>query len=453
MKTDVLVIGGSAAGLVAAMVGKACYPDKKFLIVRRDDHAVVPCGIPYIFGSLGQTEKDVISDGVLAKAGIDLKIAEVTALDQKAKTCHTDSGETIEFDRLVLATGSAPYVPGWLPGVGLDNVFTIPKNKQALDRINAALAKCRTVVTIGGGFIGVEVSDELHKVGKDVTIVEILPHILERAFDPEISTQAEQLLQDRGIKLRTGVGVKELVGTGKVAGVVLQDGTRIDADAVILAMGYRPNSSIANKAGLPLNDMGFIRVDEYMRTSNPDIFAVGDCAEKRDFVTRKPSAVMLASTATSEARVAGSNLYRLSVVKTFSGTIAIFSTAIGNTGFGAAGLTEAVATTEGFDIVTGSFTGVDKHPGTLPDAHPQTVKLIVARESGVVLGGEVVGGRSVGELINVIGLAIENRMTVNSLFTAQIGSHPLLTAPPTAYPLIKAAEGVLRELKCARGCR
>ncbi len=453
MKTDVLVIGGSAAGLVAAMIGKTCYSDKKFLIVRRDEQAIVPCGIPYIFGSLGQTEKDVISDDILAKTGIDLQIAEVTALDQKTKTCHTASGEVIEFDRLVLATGSVPYVPGWLPGTNLGNVFTIPKNKQALDRINAALAECHTVVTIGGGFIGVEMSDELRKAGKDVTIVEILPHILERAFDPEISTQAEQLLQDRGIKLRTGVGVKEIVGTGKVAGVVLQDGTRIDADAVILAMGYRPNSDIANKAGLPLNDMGFIRVDEYMRTSNPAIFAVGDCAEKRDFVTRKPSAVMLASTATSEARVAGSNLYRLSVVKTFSGTIAIFSTAIGETGFGAAGLTEAVATTEGFDIVTGSFTGVDKHPGTLADAHRQLVKLIVARESGVVLGGEVVGGRSVGELINVIGLAIENRMTVNSLFTAQIGSHPLLTAPPTAYPLIKAAEAVLRELKCARGCR
>ncbi len=451
MKTDVLVIGGSAAGLVAAMVGRTCYPDKKFLIVRRDEQTLVPCGIPYIFGSLGRTDKDVISDGVLAKAGIDLQIAEVTAIDQKTKTCRTDSGETIEFDRLVLATGSVPYVPKWLPGVDLDNVFTIPKNKQAIDRLNAALAECHTVVTIGGGFIGVEMSDELHKAGKDVTIVEILPHILERAFDPEISTQAEQLLQDRGIKLRTGVGVKGIVGDGKVAGVMLQDGTRIDADAVILAMGYRPNTAIAEQAGLPLNDMGFIRVDEYMRTSNPAIFAVGDCAEKRDFVTRKPSAVMLASTATSEARVAGSNLYRLSVVKTFSGTIAIFSTAIGDTGFGAAGLTETVATTEGFDIVTGSFTGVDKHPGTLADAHPQTVKLIVARESGVVLGGEVAGGRSIGELINVIGLAIENRMTVNSLFTTQIGSHPLLTAPPTAYPLIKAAEAVLRELKCARG--
>jgi pyruvate/2-oxoglutarate dehydrogenase complex dihydrolipoamide dehydrogenase (E3) component len=156
---------------------------------------------------------------------------------------------------------------------------------------------------------------------------------------------------------------------------------------------------------------------------------------------------MLASTACTEARIAGTNLYKLSAVKTFSGTIAIFSTAIGEISFGAAGLTESIARKEEFDIVTGTFEGVDKHPGTLPGTHKQIVKLIVARESGVILGGEVMGGPSVGELINLIGLAIQNKMTVNSILTAQIGTHPLLTAPPTAYPLIKAAEVVAKKIK------
>jgi len=183
-----------------------------------------------------------------------------------------------------------------------------------------------------------------------------------------------------------------------------------------------------------------------MRTENPDIFAVGDCAEKRDFITRKHSGVMLASTACAEARVAGMNLYKLSTLKALSGTIAIFSTAIGDTGFGAAGLTEAVARREGFDVVTGTFAGVDRHPGTLPGTHKQVIKLIVARESGVVLGGEVMGGLSVGELTNLIGLVIQNRMSINSILTAQIGTHPLLTASPTAYPLIKAAEVVARSI-------
>jgi len=447
MKTDVLVIGGSAAGIVAAMVGKCCYSDKEFTVLRKQPAALVPCGIPYIFGTLPGSDKDVIPDGIYDKAGINLVVDEATGLDLNKKVCRTGGGEVIEFDRLVIATGSIPYVPGWLPGTDLENVFTIPKDKAALDGIAAKLAGYDKIVTLGGGFIGVEVSDEIRKRGKDVAIVELLPHLLGLAFDAEFAVHAEEILTARGIKLKTGVGAKAIHGQdGKVKEVELHDGERIPADAVILAMGYRPNTVLAAAAGVRLNERGFIRVDEYMRTFHPEVFAVGDCAEKRDFVTRKPSRVMLASTATSEARVAGGNLYRLSVVKTFSGTIAIFSTAIGETAFGAAGLTEAAGRKEGFNVITASFTGVDKHPGTLPGAHPQTVKLIVARESGVVLGGEVMGGTSVGELINIIGLAIENQMTVHSLFTAQIGTHPLLTAPPTAYPLIKAAEAALHEI-------
>ena len=446
MKADVVVIGGSAAGIVAAVTGKASYPDKDFILIREEDKTVVPCGIPYIFGSLKSTEKDLISDNILTNAGIALKVGKVVAIDQKNKICKMEDGTEIEFDKLVLATGSMPKVPGWLKGVNLENVFTIPKSKDYLDEMIKKLEQCNKIVTIGGGFIGVEVSDELNKKGKEITIVEILPHVLGIAFDEEIASIAEEKLKDRGINIISGVGAKEILGDEKVEGVILENGEKLEADAVILSMGYMPNTGLAKQSGIEVNEKGFIKVDEYMRTANPDIFAVGDCAEKRDFITRKVSTVMLASTACAEARTAGMNLYKLSTVKIFSGTIAIFSTAIGETGFGAAGLTEKMAKREGFDIVTGTFEGVDKHPGTLPDAHKQIVKLIIARESGVIIGGEVVGGPSAGEITNLIGLAIQNKMTVNDILTAQIGTHPLLTAPPTAYPLIKAAEVVARKM-------
>jgi pyruvate/2-oxoglutarate dehydrogenase complex dihydrolipoamide dehydrogenase (E3) component len=156
---------------------------------------------------------------------------------------------------------------------------------------------------------------------------------------------------------------------------------------------------------------------------------------------------MLASTGCAEARIAGMNLYKLYAVKTFSGIIAIFSTAIGETCFGVAGLTENIAKKEGFDIVSGSFEGIDKHPGTLPNTNKQIIKLIAARDSGIILGGQVVGGPSTGELTNLIGLSIQNKMTVNSILTAQIGTHPLVTAAPTAYPLIKAAEDISKKIK------
>lgn len=444
--TDVLIIGGGAAGLVAATTGKSHYPDKDFLLVRKEKQVLVPCGIPYIFGSLKNSDQNILPDAMLSKADVPIQVGEVDFIDQKNKVCRLDDGIEIGFDKLVLALGSVPMIPKWLKGGDLEMVFTIPKNKEYLDQMLTTLKGCWDIIIVGGGFIGVEVSSELKKQDRNITIVELLPDILSLAFDKELSIQAEEILHSVGIKINAGIGVKQIVGNGEVRGVLLNDDEYLEADAVILSIGYRPNTDIAEKAGLQTNKKGFIIVDEYMRTENPDIFAVGDCAEKRDFITRKPTSVMLASTACAEARIAGMNLYKLSTLKTFNGTLAIFSTSIEGVGFGAAGLTESQAIQEGFDIVSGTFEGIDKHPGTLPDTHKQLVKLIVCREGGVILGGEVIGGPSIGELTNLIGFAIENRMTINSVLTSQIGTHPLLTASPAAYPLIKAAEVVAKNI-------
>ncbi|RLF60043.1 MAG: pyridine nucleotide-disulfide oxidoreductase [Thermoplasmata archaeon] len=444
--TDVLIIGGSASGIVTAVTGKSNYPDKTFMVVRKEKQVVVPCGIPYIFGSLDGSDKNLIPDTVLENPGIKLKVDEAISVDLEKKICKTSDGTEIGFDKLVFATGSDTKVPNWLKGADKENVFTIPKDKIYLDKALSKLKDCKKIVVVGGGFIGVEVSDELNKKNKDVTIVEILPHVLSLAFDKEMAVRAEEILKSRGVKIKSGVGVKEILGDNKPTGVLLDNGETLDADAVILSIGYSPNTNLAKKAGLELNEKGFIKVGEYMRTENPNIFAVGDCAEKKDFFTRKTSSIMLASTACAEARIAGMSLYKLSAVKTFGGTIAIFSTAIGDTGFGVAGLTEDMARKEGFDIVEGSFEGIDKHPGTLPGTNKQMIKLVVAKDSGMILGGGVIGGLSAGELTNILGFVIQNKMTINSLLTAQIGTHPLVTAPPTAYPLIKAAEVVSKKL-------
>ena len=451
-KTDVVIIGGSAAGIVVAMTGKNCYPHKSFMVIRKEKQVVVPCGIPYIFGSLDSSDKDVIPDTTLSKIGVEVKIDEVVSVNPDKKICVTKDGTTIGFEKLVFATGSMVKLPQWLKGAEKEHVFTVPKNKDYLDTLLEHLKKSKKIVIVGGGFIGVELSDEINKRGKEVTIVEILPHVLLSAFDEELSCRAEEILQSRGVTVKNSVGIKEIEGDKTATGVLLQNGERLDADLIILSMGYRPNSDLAQQAGLTINAKGFIKVDEYMRTDNHDILAVGDCAEKRDFITRKLNGVMLASTACAEARIAGMNLFKLSSVKTFSGTIAIFSTALGDTGFGVAGVTEKIARDENFDVVTGSFEGVDKHPGSLPDVHKQFVKLIVARESGLILGGGVMSGSSAGELTNIIGFAIQNKMTANSLLTAQIGTHPLITAPPTAYPLIKAAESAVKKMNAKRGC-
>ncbi len=452
--TDVLVIGGSAAGMVTAVTGKSHWPKKDFILVKKQKEMTVPCGIPYIFGTLDSIDENLMSvDTELQKIGITSIVDEAVDINLGKKIVLFASGEKISYHKLVIATGSTPMQPKWkwLKGEDLENIFLVPKDKEYLDDMKTKLGEAKNIAVIGAGFIGVELSDELIKQGFNVTLVEKTPNILNLAFDIDVVEKINQLLEDRGVKIITGKGISKIIGTHKVEAIELEDGERMDMDAVVLSIGYNPNSELAKKAGVYVDEDNFIAVDEYMRTHKKDVFAVGDCAQKRDFVTRSRVDTMLASTACAEARICGINLFNLNVVKSFSGTIAIYSTVIDSTGFGTAGVTEQRAEMEGIATVTGLFEGMNRHPGHLPDAHKQIVKLIAAKNSGVIIGGEVMGGLEAGELTNVIGLAIQNRMSVNSLLTMQIGTHPCLTASPTAYPLIKAAEiianKILRNMK------
>lgn len=446
MKTDIIVIGGSAAGLVAAMTAKSSFPEKNVTIIRREEKVMIPCGIPYIFGTVGTSDKNILPDAGLEKLGVNIVIDEVLSVDKDAKKCKTKKGDEYSYEKLIFATGSEPMLMTFIPGYDKENVFTVPKNKIYLDDLNTKLEKMKKVIVIGAGFIGVEISDELNKDGKEVTLIELLPHVMGTAFDPEFSELAETALKERGVKVMTGIAVKEILGGETVEGVLLNNGDKLEANGVIMSCGYKPNTRLAKEIGLELNEYDFIKVDRYMRTNMEDVFAAGDCAEKHEFSTGKLSKIMLASTACAEAKVAALNLYGLSTVNTFRGTIGIYSTSIGNTAYGVAGLTEKMAKDEKFDIITGTFAGIDRHPGCLEDASKQIVKLVVQKKSAALLGGEVYGGKSVGELINVIGFAIQANMTINDLLVAQIGTQPMLTASPAAYPLIKAAEICAKQL-------
>ncbi len=418
--TDVLVIGGSAAGFVSAMTVKSNYPDKDVTMIRQEEKVMIPCGIPYIFGELGTSDKNILPDAGLEKLGVNLIVDSVLSINTDHKQCVTRKGVSIEYEKLIIATGSKPFVPKWLIGADLKGVYTIPKDKKYLDSMMDETKDAKRIAVIGAGFIGVEVADEYNKVGKEVTLIELQDDILNAAFDSSFAQEAEEKLKRRGVNVTTGVGVKNILGDSKVTGVMLDNNETVEVDAVVLSMGYRPNVALANDADLRLNDCGFIQVDQYMRTSVEGVFAVGDCAGKTDFATGRVSTIMLASTACAEARVAGMNLYNLSTLRTFNGTIGIYSTNVGETSLGVAGLTHKHAIEGGFNVVVGSFTGVDRHPGKIADAHKQRVDLIVSSENGLILGGEVLGGVSAGELINSIGFIIQNRMTVTDLLVAQM---------------------------------
>jgi len=448
---DILVIGGGPAGGVTAVTAKMNYPQKEVLVIREFETQLVPCAIPYIFGeTLGCSDKDVASCGAAVEMGISTRLGEVRDIDLKDKIAFTNS-EAISFDKLVFATGSKPFVHQSLRhALALDGVFTVAKNKELIDKAKAYIEDKEKIVVVGTGFIGIEMAMELASSGKKVTVVGGSKHILKGAFDSEIATQAESILKEHKIEFIGSDRVTEIIdknGDNIVNAVKLKSTRVVDAEVVILATGYKPNTELAQKVGISLGHYGGIWVDEYMRTENHDIFAVGDCSARRAFITKVPSKVMLASTSSSEGRVAGSSLYGLEYIKGFSGTIAIFSTMIGKTAFSSAGVTEDEANEAGMDVVVGTFSGMNRHPATIPGAQKQFVKLIATRHGGQIIGGQIVGGNETGEMINIIGLMIESSQSVYNIMSMQIATQPMLTAAPTNYPIVMAAIMAMKKIE------
>lgn len=444
MKYDVVIIGASAGGITAAISAKKFYPEKSVLVIKREEVATIPCGIPYVFGTLKSVDDNVLPlERFLKPLGVDILTDEVTEIIPKEKLLRTRSGKEVGWDRLVIATGSRPVTPE-LPGSKLEGVYTIPKDYNYLKELRERLDESERVVIVGGGFIALEVGDEIRKLGKDVTIV-VRSRLLRSSFDPEFSEMVEERLKETGIQVIHG-NVERLIGERRVEKVRLLDGRELPAEVVILSVGYRPNVELAVKAGLRVTRYG-IWTDEYMRTSYPDIFAVGDCVEHRDFFTGKPYPLMLASTATFEARIAGANLFKLQIVRENRRTIGAYSTHVAGLSLAAAGLTEEAARKEGFEVIVGYGMGPDRHPAKFPDTSTVTVKLIFSRDRGAILGAQIAGGKSVGEMINILALAIQKRLTASELYTLQIATHPLLTASPVGYQILQAAEDALAKLR------
>ncbi|MCD4820106.1 MAG: FAD-dependent oxidoreductase [Candidatus Cloacimonetes bacterium] len=445
---DVVIIGGGPSGIIIGVTGKKQNPNKSFLMITEDEKGLVPCGIPYVFHDLKEVSQNAMGPKPFIGAGGEVLIDKVTEIDISSKILKTQKGNEITYGKLVFATGSTPTIPTFIKGYDLKGVGYIKKKYNYIEELKGKTDKAKNIVVIGGGFIGVEVAEQLAKYqDKTVSLVEMEEYCLYRAFSNEIAQKADEIIRNSGIKLYTNSKIDEIIGeNGKVTGVKLTNGNIIKAEIVISAIGYKPNTELATKAGLEINSNGAIRCDNYLRTNKEDVFAVGDCSQTIGFVTGRTDSIMLASTATAEARILGYNLFGIKLLRNFVGTLSVFSTEIGGMAFASAGAIEQSAKYANIDFVVGKFTDVDRHPGSISDSNEMMVKLIVSPRNGAIIGGEMYGGKSIGELINVVGLAIQKEVTVYELLSFQIGTHPLLTTAPTKYVLIKAAEMAINKL-------
>ena len=444
VKSELVIIGGSAGGIQAAICAQKHHGLKDILVIRSEVEAVVPCGIPYIYGTLGAVEKNIMPDKLLGEA--KLKVAEAVSIDRKGKTVTLGDGEVVGYNKLILATGSNPIQPP-IPGIDKKNVWFVRKHADYLRQMESAMDHARHIVVVGGGFIGVEFADECRKRGHEVTIVELLEHCLQLVCPEDLCIRSEEALRQRGVEVITSNAVKSIDGTDKVESVTLESGERINCDMVIVGIGVVPNVKLAKEAGLEIGSTGGIKVDEFQRTTDPDILAVGDCAEKYSFFNGQPVPVRLASVATREGKIAAADLYHPQWRNI--GTIGVFSTIVGETAIAVSGLTDAQAAKLGYSVVTGEAEAASKHPGTMPDARPMRVKLVFDRRSGKLLGGCACCVATVGEVGNIMAAAIVNGMTIEQVAMFPMGTHPWLTATPLAYQISDAASDALHRSKKA----
>ncbi|MCC6697094.1 MAG: FAD-dependent oxidoreductase [Candidatus Hydrogenedentes bacterium] len=445
----VVVIGGVAAGTKTASKITRLRPDADVTVLEKGEFlSYAGCGLPYFVSGVVKTQHELMATpvGVVRDSVFFSKVknvhvlnhTEALAIDRTRKHVRfrrADNGEESElpYDKLMLGTGANPVIPP-LPGVELRNVFTLHGVHDAVG-VRDMLREHRAldVVIVGGGLIGLEMTEALVETGCRVTVVEMLPQILPM-LDWEMAKQVEQHLESHGVRVMTGTRVLGFEGDGAVHHVRTDHG-ELSADMVILSVGVRPNVSLAVAAGLKLGPTGAIAVNDRMQTSDPDIYAAGDCVENKNLLTGKPCFVPLGSTANKQGRVAAINI--CGGDDTFPGVLGstvckVFDFCVGRTG-----LTETEARREGIDVETVLAPSPDK-AHYMPTAKTLMLKLVIDRGSRKLLGAQAVGPGDGSKRIDVAAMALTASMTVDQLDKVDLCYAPPFS--PAMDNLITAAD-------------
>ncbi len=431
----VVIIGGVAAGpKVGSRIHRLCQDAEIILIEKGEFLSYAGCGLPYYVSGVVKEQKELMStalgvvrDPVFFRNAKNIQVlnrTEAVNIDRASKEVlvrdlKSGQEQRISYDKLVLATGANPIIPP-LEGMDLKNVFTLQKIEDS-EAIKSVLSeqKARDVVIIGGGLIGIEMTEALASKGCRVTIVEKLPQILPM-LDWEMAYQVTQHLESKGVKVKTSTSLLSIKGEGK-AEIVVTDKGDIPCDFVIVSVGVRPNVELARKAGIEIGPTGGIRVNTKMQTSDEDIFAAGDCVESVNLITGKPCFVPLGSTANKQGRVAANSICGRD--DSFPGVIGstickVFELNVGRTGLG-----EQQARDEGFDVETVLSPAPDK-AHFYPSAKPISIKLIVDKKTRRLLGMQAVGLGVVDKRIDVAAMAITAKMTVDDIANADLSYAP-----------------------------
>ncbi|MEG6567585.1 CoA-disulfide reductase [Thermoanaerobacterium saccharolyticum] len=426
----VVIVGGVAGGASAAARLRRLDEDAEIILFEKGEYiSYANCGLPYYIGEvIKEREKLVVQtpEAMSKRFNIDIRtLSEVTKInpDEKTVVVHdikNDKTYTESYDKLILSPGAEPIKPP-MPGIDGKNIFTlrtIPDTYRIKDFVDNN--KPKKAVVVGGGFIGLEVAENLKEAGLDVTIVELADHVM-APLDYEMAAIVHQRLKDKGVNLILKDGVKEFHHKEGITTVVLSSGNTLITDMVVLGIGVRPDTKLAKDAGLAIGERGGIKVNEYMQTSNPDIYAVGDAIEVKDYINGSNTLIPLAGPANKQGRIAADNIcgrkskydgtQGTSVAKIFDLTVA------------ATGNNETILKRAGIDYEK-VIIHPNSHASYYPDALPMTIKLIFKKGDGKILGAQIVGFDGVDKRIDVIATAIRSNMTVYDLEELELAYAP-----------------------------
>jgi len=433
--SNVVIIGGGPAGRVIVHALHAAGSDLSITLVKDESVNVNRCAVPYGIAPDKPLGKYMIPNELVTDFGAELILDRVEAIDPAGSAVTLAGGEMITCDHLVLATGARPLIPP-IPGVEAGNITPV-RSRDDLLMLRDLAQRHRRAVIVGGGYIGVEVAVVLRKLGLDVTIIEMLPHVVQLTTEDEFIADIESDLTARGVKLLTGVRAEEfLTRDGAVSGVRLDDGTNIDADFAVLSIGVVPNVELAAGAGIETTRLGVV-TDDHLRTSAPNIYASGDCAEKRSFITGRPTRGEFGTNAVFMSKVVAANI--LGRAATFPGVLNANATATFDLSFGSAGLIEKATTMQGGSIVTGFSEVLDRYP-MMDHVAPIKTKLIFEAETSRLIGGSVLRrGHATAANVDFLSFAIQMGATIDDLLRYQYATHPELAARPSDNSFVFAA--------------
>jgi NADPH-dependent 2,4-dienoyl-CoA reductase/sulfur reductase-like enzyme/rhodanese-related sulfurtransferase len=424
-----LIVGGVAGGASAAARARRLSEDARIVLFERGpDVSFANCGLPYyVGGQIAERGKLLVATPERLRTRFNLDVrtgSSVEAIDRAARTVRVRelaSGREYDecYDKLILAPGAAPLRPP-IPGVDLPGIFTL-RNLQDVDRIKQRVDQgAKQAVVVGAGFIGLELVENLVKRGIATTLVELQDQVLP-PLDREMTAPILETLRAHGVTVLLGQSAE---GFGQTPGgleVRLKSGARLSAQLVVLGVGVRPENKLAVDAGLEVGARGGIRVNEFLQTNDPDIYAVGDAIEVKDFISGDPTQAPLAGPANQQGRIAADNIFGRQVkYRGTQGTVIV----------GVFGLTAAMtgASEKVLRRAGRPFRKVYIHPanhaGYYPGAEQMTLKLLFDPHSGRVLGAQIVGGAGVDKRIDVLAVAIQAGMTVFDLEEMELAYAP-----------------------------